>query len=270
MEQADQLAVLAGGGLMLTTDRAWRAELGQPDIHWFPAVVSADGEFVAWAPKPSKYPPPGSEERVILTDGTTAPMAIHVDGFPSPAIAIASGGQRVAMALTKSRTRRLVVIGPAAGYERDVTSLVPRLNLGGIQRIRLSNNGDRLLVGGENTFYLIDVPSSTVLINRDARNPSLSPAGSRVAFPDEVGIAIQGSRANSIERIETGGRIDFVSGWSPNGRFLLAGGVTRSRFRLIVIDLKEKVLAEILDQDDEMSSEFYWIKKRFGSLPFPP
>ncbi len=264
MEQRDQLALIDGDA-MSTLDRTWSARLKHPDGSWYPPAIAPDGRFVAWSPFVVSAPPPRLGQRVLLSDGLGEPRSIQVNGLPG-LVAVDSGGSTIATVLNKGANRELAVIDTANGNEEDLSHLVPGLDLRNLRRLRLSGSGDRLLVGDDTSFCLIDMSSGKVLIKKDVRYASISPDGTTIAFAEGHQINLQSLTRDPSARIVIDQPIDFLGGWSPDGRFLLAGASKAGSwsFSLIVVDVKAQTFAEALKQPGEMSSEIYWIHKRFG------
>lgn len=263
MERTEELALLDGESIA-TFDRTWSSHLEGPSGSWYPAVASPDGKFVGWAGL-ATAPADRSVQRVVLRDAYGASQSIVLNGFPG-ALAIASGGQKIATILRHGDRSRLMVVDTSTGHERDLSPAVPDLDLRKPERIRLSGNGERLLFGSGGVFRIIDVKSGSILLNKAMGYPSISPDGSRLAAADGNKLTVHNLDSGFDFYIDTNQRIDFVGCWSPNQRFVLLGGfdIKFWKFTSILVDLAQRAFAESHRQSGEMSSEIYWLSKGFG------
>ena len=114
---------------------------------------------------------------------------------------------------------------------------------------------------------VIDLPSRKILLEQDGHYPSLSPQGDVIAFLDKredlvVTTLTTGARRSIRNRWNTVG----VGGWSPDGRFLLAGVRAPLPFyvHLVAIEHSTEEFVEImrLEMEGDFGETCVWIKRR--------
>jgi hypothetical protein len=231
-----------------------------------PIAVSPDGEFVGWYPTAPIYPPPIDKQKAFIGDGKAPPRALSVDGRISM-MAISNQASCAAVIATRSEesglfifdNRRKLADSPVINRLRDLSA---------VERMRMSADGSRLVLGSRTHFQLFDIPSMNLLAVSRGRYPTLSPSGHEIAAVVGDSIAIRSTSGNSTRVVPTDLRVEFVAGWSPNGQFLLAGGpkaLSLADYRLIAVDTMNGSFCEILKAPDEIPSNFWWIRRRFAS-----
>jgi hypothetical protein len=266
METEEDLAIIEGGTSMFRADGTRLGRLAPEGGSRFSPVVSPDAEFIAWYPPLAGYPPLSYQQQILTSDARGNGKTVTVDGVGG-VMGISAGGQKIIAILAKAGNFRLVDIDTASGEERDLSGLVSRLNLRNVQRLRQSSDGNRLVISSEDSFYLADISSMNILSYRQGRYPCISPDGSKVAFVNNHALNIQNAGEDqSAKVISVGLKVDFAAGWSPNGRFLLVGGLKTfpMDYRLVAVDVVRERSAEVTTQIDEIIPDVWWIKRRFA------
>ena len=127
------------------------------------AQISPDGNFAVWCPRPYAQPDPRLQEQVLWSDADNPIGALRVSGVATTA-AIASGATKIAAVLATQTDFRLVLIDVSTGEETDLTASFPKMELQRVQRMRLSNSGDQLLLGWDYEFRVLDLAARKVVL----------------------------------------------------------------------------------------------------------
>jgi len=228
------------------------------------AQVSPDGNFAVWCPRPYAQPDPRLQEQVLWSDADNPIGALRVSGVATMA-AIASGATKIAAVLATETDFRLVLIDVATGEETNLTPSFPKMELQRVQRMRLSNSADRLLLGWDYEFRVLDLALGKVMLEHKWRYASLSPEGDRIAFIQNEELYVRTLHDGSEKRTETDLHLASCGGWSPNGRFLICDGIRRNalEYRVVIVDDAQGSFAYINGFPEEVSPEKYWIRRAF-------
>lgn len=236
--------------------------------------VSPDGDWVAWAPL-SSQPHIGHEEPVVLfTNNSVSVHSVRFTGRFGEMAAISSGASHLAViaVVGQALNRHLIVLNPATGkVEYDLTNLVTRFSLKDVFRFQISANGGRLVVGPRESFLVIDVPSRKIVLEGDGQFASLSPQGDALAFLNERGDLVVANLATGANRVirNPWWVVEGVGGWSPDGKFLLAGARPLLGFfiHLVAIDCATAKFADLVPRLDEgdVGETSFFIKRRLLS-----
>jgi len=256
----------------LTVTGASAGELSLPERPYYSVAVAPDAIWVAWVPKKFVTWPVGSEEQpvILFTDDPRSARSARFKGRCATQVAVSSKAEHIAFtaAMDAVYNRRLLVLNPATGeVEHDVTDLVSRFNLAEPHILQISANGRRLTAGWHDTFVVIDLPSHKIMFQADAQCPSFSPHGDELAFVEKHHDLVVANLHTGARRILLNRRFATkgVGGWSPDGRFLLAGGVPLLGYfnKLVVIDCVTDEYAEILPLGEgDWGQNCCWIKRR--------
>jgi hypothetical protein len=167
--------------------------------------------------------------------------------------------------ISRGRGLRLINIGRGAeGVRRELNSSVGNLDLGTVDKVSISGNGDTGAISFRDGVVVLELSSGKVLLRQDGRLGSISPDGVKLAFVDSgrrlMVRSIRGANAASLG-ID---RVEGVAAWSPDGRYLLASAFTGASFwkRLLAVDVLGGSfceLARIREGDD--GSRSAWIAR---------
>jgi len=253
------------------------AEVGQlilPDRPYWRST-SVDGTWVAWVPLSSlPYPFGVGHPLILFADDPRSTRTLRFKGLCANQVAVSSKAAHAALVvvLDEAGTRRLLVLNSAtAEVETDVTELVTRFSLAEVYRFQISANGSRLAVGSRKSFVVIDLPSRKVLLEQDGQYPSLSPQGDVIAFLDKHEDLVATNLATGARRSMRNRwwNVVGVGGWSPDGRFLLAGVRAPLPFYvyLVAIECSTEEFVEImrLEMEGDRGETCGWIKRRLLS-----
>jgi hypothetical protein len=268
----------AGGSVLIPEGRSVMGaevrQLALPDRPYWRSV-SADGTWVAWVPLSSlPYPVGGGHPLILFADDPLSTRTLRFKGLCPSQVAISSKASHVALVavLDKAGTLRLLVLKPATDeVENDVTELVTKFSLAQVYRFQISANGTRLAVASRESFVVIDLPSRKILLEQDGHYPSLSPQGDVIAFLDKREDLV-------VTTLSTGTRRSIrnrwwntvgVGGWSPDGRFLLAGVRAPLPFYvyLVAIECSTEEFVEMmrLEMEGDRGETCVFIKRRLLS-----
>jgi hypothetical protein len=265
MELSEELAIIEGGRSIHTVDGQKLGRLSLEEGSLFPPVVSPDGDFIAWYP-PSQGPRLLTDQQaLLLRNSTGANKAASIAG-PGGVLAISSEAAKAAVVVATASGLRLDLLDINAGNAVDLSGLLSPVPLRDVQRLRFSADGTRLVVGSEESWHVLDVTAMKPLGDARGTYPSISPSGDTVAFVADHMLYLQTVSTGESAALPLDISVDFAAGWSPNGRFLLVGGLRRfpTDYRLLAVEVSGKAVGEVRRQEDEIVPEIYWIKRRFA------
>lgn len=238
--------------------------------------ISPDGTAIAWWWEP--YPYRGEKipfltvkslkggEQPIWVEGRVAAGSI---GLSSEAAVIVAIGRPLDP--LQSRRRELLAIDRRSTVVvHDLTRFVTQFEvttdvMSGhhVEDISVSGSGTLAALGTREEMQVLEIPSGRSVYAGSGRFPRLSPDGKRLAFVNKETIWIHSFADGSTVQLLKGKRVKGVGGWSPNGRFLLAGAWTMSlawEKRQIIVDTRTDEYAVIgkLSEGD-YGDEFAWV-----------
>lgn len=152
---------------------------------------------------------------------------------------------------------------------QDLTPFVTEFELPIVEQISVSGPGTLVALGSREKIQVLDIPSGKTVISCKGRFPRLSPDGARLAFVSEDRLLIRPVSNASMPEPVSNARVMGIGGWSPDGRFLLAGAWTE-RFafekRQVVFDTVSSRYAEIgkLGEGD-YGDAFAWISSKLAA-----
>lgn len=169
----------------------------------------------------------------------TVPLDAHVPDIK----VLTSGAEHIvarALSLKDRGMRRLLILDLGPGLAvRDLTPSVTAFPMASLRHMSVSGSGKFLALGSDEKIQVLEIPSGNSLYAGDGWIPRLSPDGKRLAFIAGERLytrsLLDGSTIELLPHIRAMG----VGGWSPDGRFLLAGAWTRrfaSEKRQIILD----------------------------------
>ena len=270
MAEREGLAIIMDRRFANTVTGVQVGQLRLPDNpYWL--SVAPDGAAVAWVPASSLCHPLAAEEPLVrFTDKSRSVRTLRFAGRCATQVAISSNARHVALIAVADEAfnRRLMLLNPVtAEVEYDSTELISRFNRAQVECFQISATGDRLAVASRESFAVIDLPSRKILLEQDGHYPSLSPQGDVISFLDKRGDLV-------LTTLSTGTRRSIrnrwwnpvgVGGWSPDGRFLLAGVRAPLPFyvHLVAIECSTEEFVEImrLEMEGDRGETCVWIKR---------
>jgi len=236
----------------------------------FGPAISPDGAALAW----SSYPIPYFGEKIPFLTVESLKEGIQpvwVEGRVAASSGVSSGAEvivSIAPAPLQSGRWELLAIDRRAGVVvHDLTRFLTQFELGNnVEAISVSGPGTLVALGTREQMQALEIPSGKTVYAGPGRFPRLSPDGKRLAFVDKDKLWIHSFGDNSTEQLLKGKRVKGVGGWSPDGRFLLAGvWTTELAFekRQIVIDVTTGDYAVIgkLGEGD-YGNQFAWVSTK--------
>lgn len=260
-----------------TIKGAEAGELRLPDRpYWL--SVAPDCASVAWVPLQSVYSAvltmPAAQPIVRFTDHSGGTRTVRFPGICANQVAVSSKAKHLAVisVFDAAAQRRVIVLNAASGQvEYEVTDLIKQFHLSEVHRFQISSNGDRLCVASREAFVVIDLPFRRVLLQGQERSPSLCPSGDVLGVIDQRGeltlITLPAGARKTVSN--QWWAIVGLGGWTPDGRFLLAGvrDALGLSTHLVSIDCYTKQWAEImpLDIEGDHGETCVWVKRHFLS-----
>lgn len=206
-------------------------------------TISPDGTAIAWW----AYPIPYGGEKVPFLKVQSLKEGIEpvwLEGrIPAGNLGISSGAEVIVAPALKGNHRELLAIDRRSGVVvHDLTRFVTQFELGsGLEVISVSGPGTLTALGSRvsEQMQVLEIPSGKSVYTGPGRFPRLSPDGKRIAFVDNDKLMIHTFADGSTIQLLKGKRVKGVGGWSPDGRFLLAGAWTTAlafEKRKIIVD----------------------------------
>jgi WD40-like Beta Propeller Repeat len=268
MEQEQGLAITWYFDLV---NRIRRTQQIPNNCSLFVSPVSPDGTALAW----SSYPTPYKGEKLpfltveSLKEGT---QPLWVEGRVAVGSSVSSGAAVIAaigirLDLRQSRHWELLAIDRRSGVAvHDLTPFVTRFPLGNnVEDIRVSGPGNLVVLGTREQMQVLEIPSGKTMYAGAGASPRLSPDGKRLAFVENDNLMIHSFQNGSTAQLLKGKHVKGLGGWSPDGRFLLAGAWTRPmrlswEKRQIIVDTATGEYAVIgtLSEGD-YGTNFAWV-----------
>jgi len=209
--------------------------------------ISPDGTAYAW----SSYPNVGPRERfpfLMVKSLKEGISTVRVEGRIAIASSVSTEAEViVALASPIDPAQmlkwELLAIDRRSGNKvYDMTRFVTKFGLrNSITDIRVSGPGTLVALGTDDEMQVLEIPGGRTVYAGPGNCPRISPDGKRLAFVKDNSIWIYSFSDRSIVKMNKEKRVKGVGGWSPDGRFLLAGAWTRPVLlatgkRQIVID----------------------------------
>jgi hypothetical protein len=140
--------------------------------------------------------------------------------------------------------------------------------MAGVEALTITSDGSRVAIGFRTSLTVLDVASGKDLLVANGRWPVLSPDGRAVAYVDHHRLVIR-DLDTGVQRYPMKGWLTYgVGGWSPDGKFLLAGSwvaLSPSK-RLVIVDPRVGGFIELsrLGEGD-YGNRCAWISKQLVS-----
>lgn len=200
----------------------------------FRPSVSPNATAIGWWSRPSPY----NGEKVpffwvkSLKEGV---QPVWVDGYvANGSHGISFEGQIIVAVARRYPLQgdlwELLAIDRHSGVAvHDLTPFVTPLKVGNyLEDISVSGPGTLVALGSlEEKIQVLEIPGGRTVYSGPGRFPRLSPDGKRLAFVDKDKLLIHSFVDGSTGQLLSGKRVKGVGGWSPDGRFLLAGAWTK-------------------------------------------
>lgn len=241
-----------------------------PESPWL-ISVSPDCGWIAWTARGSQPPPLGAGDgQIFFTGAHSRIKSVGLRGCYPEQISLSSGAVYLALTTVGSvrSDARLIVLNPATGeLERDVTGLMTRFRIADIDRLRISANGQSLIVGTREFFVVLDVPSRRVLFESPGQFPCFPPTADSVAFINKERELVSASLVTraTTKLMEGWWTTLGLGSWSPDGAFLLAGIRGRLSFfvKLVAIDCATGEFADIVPrlQEGDLGEQSAWVQR---------
>jgi WD40-like Beta Propeller Repeat len=234
MADADDLVVLGLGNKAVTWDGTYAGSIAFGGVCCRAGVsVAADAHCVAWIPWVVAGERPTREQatlavKTVPAKATPVNLKLKLSAQDNVTLAISPAARTVAVFAAK----RLEIFDSESGESKEsLTDLV--LPIGGSQpeRMQLSADGRRLIVGYQHAVTVIDVLDKEILFRDEGRFPSISPDGQRAVYCRD-GSMILLTLPTRIVKLDLGAHILGIGTWSPDSTMILAG--LRPRLRATV------------------------------------
>lgn len=193
--------------------------------------ISPDGTATAWWIL--AVPPYQGEKIPFLTleSLNRGRQPVWVEGRrPGGSFGLSSRAEVIVAIALKEDDRELLAIDRHSGFVvHDLTRFVTQFELGnGVEVISVSGPGTLAALGLRypEQMQVLEIPSGRTVYAGSGRFPRLSPDEKRLAFVDNDKLMIHSFEDESTAQLLKGIRVKGVGGWSPDGRFLLAGAWT--------------------------------------------
>jgi hypothetical protein len=214
--------------------------------------VSPDGTAVVWSDgtllsRWLKMMPYRDKEIPLFTveNLTEGKQPVWVTGLhPAYNLGLSAEGKVVvAMAqplpLLPSRGNKLIAVDRRSGVViHDLTPFATHVELTGYD-ISVSGPGNLVAIGANEKIQVLEIPGGRSVFAGAGWYPRISPDGKRLAFVDgKDKLWIYSFADGSKIQLLKGNPVKGVGGWSPDGRFLLAGAWTA----LFALDKRQVII----------------------------
>ena len=177
---------------------------------------------------------------------------IHLVGKIAVGLSICSGAMTIvahAQSLDVPQDRSLFVLDLRDGLKvSNVSRSVTTFDLRDEEGLSISGAGTLAAIGSREQMQVLELPSGNPVYSGVGRFPRLSPDGRNLAFIRGERLYLRTLFESSEIQLLGGKRVMGIGGWSPDGRFLLAGAWTKLlafEKRQIVIDTRTGRFAEL-------------------------
>lgn len=267
MTDAADLVILGLGNKAVTWNGAYAGSIDFGGVCCRAAVsAAADARSLAWIPwvvadKRS------AARKVRVTVKTVPPKAmptsfeLSLRAQQSATLAISPAARMLAVFAAK----RLQIFDAESGEpKQDLTDLIQPAGVSQPERMQLSADGERLIIGYQQAVTVLDVAAKEMLFSGEGRFPSISPDGQRAVFCRNGSMNLL-TLPDRTEELDLGNRVLGIGTWSPDGAMLLAGvrPMLRAAVVLSAVDWKrrESVAIEQLPPDD-LGERSCWIDRK--------
>jgi len=265
MEESQGLTIFTGRDAIF---HHWHyARIPKAGMAVWPAI-SPDASALCWGAESDSL-----EDGPFLTVNSlmNGVRTVLLEGQFGGAYAVSSRGDIVvATALLRKGAgpTKLLMIDFRSGLRiEDFTSKLPLRGPASI-----SGAGDLVAFdfGGLQVF---EIPGGKSVYQGPGRYPRLSPDGKRLAFIKEERLYIRSLEDESTKEFLPGKQTMGIGGWSPDGRYLLAGSWTRPKLlalqkRLVAVDTTSGDYAELgTIGDGDFGLNLRWVSVDLMAAP---
>jgi hypothetical protein len=251
--------------------RRWRATNPFDAVAAQPFAVSPQGTELCWSAgsgkNDQKIPP-----FLIVDSQEGGVQPVWLDGQrANGALGISSGGKVIVVKVVARAGRNnwaLLALDLRAGTRvHDLSPFLTEFEVPNIEDISVSGSGTLVALGTQTKVQVLQITTGSSVLTESGWIPKLSPDGQRLAFISRERLHIRSLADGTITEPLAGTRVMGAGGWSPNGRYLLAGAWTRSlalEKRQIVVDTVTGdygVLGKLHEGD--YGSHAAWISAKF-------
>ncbi len=260
--------------------------LSKPTTHRIPdtyvscgtLAVAPDGEAIAWCFAPYPY---NNEAIPLVTVKSlkNGEQAVWIDGLVAAGTIGISANGDVIVAIVRpldpihGQQRELLGIRWRNGINlKKLTPFVTQFRVdnnvesgNNIEVISVSGEGTLAALGTPQQIQVLEVTSGKTVFAGPGRFPRVSPDGARLAYVDKDQLLIHSFADGSTVHLVKGKRVKGLGGWSPDGRFLLAGAWTRPMWlawekHQIVVDTKTDNYG-VIDKlgEGDYGDQFAWV-----------
>jgi plasmid stability protein len=238
--------------------------------------ISPDGTAYAWSSYPNSVPL-GQSSFLMVRNLKEGVSAVRLEGRIAGASSVSTEAEViVALAVpidpSQRRKRELLAIDRRSNNKiYDMTGFVTEFGLGNnITDIRVSGPGTLVALATDDQIQVLEIPSGRTMYAGPGSSPRLSPDGKRLAFVRDKAVWIYSFSDRSIVKMHKAKRVKGVGGWSPDGRFLLAGAWIRPMLfafdkRQIIIDVKTGEYAIIGNlYEGDYGGQYEWVSTKLS------
>jgi WD40-like Beta Propeller Repeat len=246
----------------------WRSARTHLGMTVWPAI-SPDAHAICWSEEVlSLKHQDGPFMTVDTLTGGTRPVLL--EDYIAEILVLSSGAELIVMgALSRKHygERSLLALDLRTGLVvHDLTQSVNLFALATLSDMSISGSGKLVAIGNREQIQVLEIPNGNTVYSGEGSFPRLSPDGKRLAFINGDRLYIRSMADGTTIKLFPRMRVKGLGGWSPDGRFLLAGAWTKLLAfykRQIVVDTttREYGVIDTLGEGD-YGEKFKWISTK--------
>jgi len=246
----------------------WRSARTHRGMTVWPAI-SPDANAICWSKEVLSLK---NQDGPFITSDTlrdgTRPVLL--EDHIAEILVISSGAELIVMgALSRKHygERSLLALDLRSGLVvHDMTPSVTLFAMATVSDMSISGSGRLMALSNREQIHVLEILSGNTVYTGPGSFPRLSPDGKRLAFINRERLYIRSLADGATVKLFPGMRVMGAGGWSPDGRFLLAGAWTKLlafEKRQIVVDTttKEYGVIDTLGEGD-YGEKFKWISTK--------
>jgi hypothetical protein len=214
---------------------------------WVLPAIAPDGRAMCWGTETlSPANPQALSEEIhrLTVDSLSGGLRSMQLEMAVPALLAVSNDAQFLVAGDRggevNPQRKLLALDLRSGVvAQDLSSSLTQFPLAKLDSVNVSGSGTLVAVASWEQMQVLEIPTGKSVYAGPGFLPRLSPDGKRMAFVSKNRLYIRTLMDGSNVELLRGTRVKGVGGWSPDGRFLLAGAWTKPlafEKRQIVID----------------------------------